>query len=75
MRTLKGHDGKVIAVYLEESDLADCRCGGKAQYKHNANQTYQVRCAKCSMQTAKRADNQAVMREWNKVMGGALPDA
>ena len=73
MKTLNGHDGKVIAVYLEESDLAGCRCGGKAQYKRNTNQTFQVRCSKCGMQTAMRTDGQSVMREWNKVMGGVMP--
>ena len=69
-----GSSGAVLS-YLEEADLAPCRCGGAAQYRKHTNQTYQVKCAKCSMQTAKRADNQSVMREWNKVMGGVLPDA
>ena len=75
MYTIELRNGGATISYLEEVDLAPCRCGGAAQYKKHTNQTYQVRCAKCSMQTAKRADNQSAMREWYKVMGGVLPDA
>lgn len=73
MRTFMNRDGSTYS-YLDEEDLANCRCGGKAQFKYHGNQTYQVRCAKCSIQTSKRTDSQSVMRQWNTVMGGVLPN-
>lgn len=73
MRTFETSNGFTCS-YLDECDLADCRCGGKAKFKTLSNQTFQVKCGKCSIQTAKRTDSQGIMREWNKVMGGVLPD-
>lgn len=72
MRTFETRSGHAYS-YLDECDLADCRCGGSAQFKSHSNQTYQVKCRECGIQTAKRTDSQGVMREWNKVMGGLMP--
>ena len=73
MITFELCEGKTYS-HLEESDLASCGCGGKAKFKTLSNQTYQVKCPKCGIQTAKRTSSQSVMREWNKAMGGMLPD-
>lgn len=73
MRTFELHGGHTYS-YLDESDLADCRCGGRAEFKgaQNGGGRYYVRCDECGIQTAKRTSEQSVMLDWNKVMGGLL---
>lgn len=61
-------------MFYEESDIAECRCGGMPEFKGSETGGYYVRCPECGIKTGtSTAGLESVLPVWNRIMDDAWP--